>query len=265
MGQNMATKTRRIVSELRKRIEGGGLAPGDELPSQADLEREHGVSRNTARAVLAELERLGLVYRRRNLPAVVREHTRYPWVLTSYETDDGAAASADEDNGRDADPWAEQVLKQGNTPDETVAVTIEAAPKDIADRLGIDVGASVVVRRRERFVDGRLVQIADSYFPEEVAAGTLLTSPYPVHVRGGILAASGIHQVRRRDEIIPIIPTDEQRERLRLTGQVAVCEVTRTGYDADGRAVRVMVTLAPGDSNVIVIEQGTRAEGSGQQ
>lgn len=257
----MATKAQRIVNDLQQRIEGGDLAPGDELPSQADLEREYGVARGTARAALIELERLGLIYRRHNRPAVVREHVRYPWVLTSYETE---GAPGDVEDGPEADPWAEQVLKQGHTPDETVAVTIEAAPRDIADRLGLDVGAGVVVRRRERFVDGRLVQIADSYFPEEVAAGTLLMRPHPVHVRGGILAASGIHQVRRRDEIIPILPTDEQRERLRLTGQVAVNEVTRTGYDADGRAVRLMVTLAPGDSNVIVIEQGAHTEGEQQ-
>jgi DNA-binding GntR family transcriptional regulator len=258
----MATKTQRIVSELRKRIEDEELTPGDEVPSQADIERDHGVSRSVSRAVMAQLERQGLVYNRPGQRAVVREHRRYPWVLTSYETEGGPDGVED---GPEADPWAEQVMSQGHTPDETVAVTIEAAPKGIAERLGIKAGDRVVVRRRERFVDGRLVQLADSYFPESVALGTLLTEPHPVHVRGGILAASGIHQVRRRDEIIPVIPTDEQRERLRLTGHVAACEVTRTGYDADGRAVRVMVTLAPGDSNVIVIEQGTRTEGSEQQ
>lgn len=257
----MATKTQRIVSELRKRIDDEELMPGDEVPSQADIERDYGVSRTVSRAVMAQLEREGLVYNRPGQRAVVREHQRYPWVLTSYETEGGADGAED---GPDADPWAEQVLKQGHTPDETVAVTIEAAPKSIAERLGVEVGASVVVRRRERFVDGRLVQLADSFFPEDVAVGTLLTRPHPVHVRGGILAASGIHQVRRRDEIIPIIPTDEQRKRLRLTAHTAACEVTRTGYDADGRAVRVMVTLAPGDSNVIVIEQGTRTEGGDQ-
>lgn len=253
----MATKTQKIVSELRKRIEDGTLAPGDEVPSQADIVRNYGVSRTVSRAVMSELERQGLVYNRPGRRAVVREHRRYPWVLTSYEAD-GA------EDGPEVDPWAEQVLAQGHAPDEQVTVTIEAAPRHIAERLGIDEGNRVVVRRRERSVDGRIVQLADSYFPEDVAMGTPLTDPHPVHVRGGILAAAGIHQVRRRDEIIPVVPTDEQRQRLRLTGHVAACEVTRTGYDANGRAVRVMVTLAPGDSNVIVVEQGARVGGGDQ-
>lgn len=261
-GTKVATKTQRIVSELRKRIEGGALAPGTEVPSQADIVRDYGVSRTVSRAVMSELERQGLVYNRPGQRAVVREHRRYPWVLTSYETD---GAPDNTEDGPEVDPWAEQVLKQGHAPDEQVAVTIEAAPKHIAERLGISEGDRVVVRRRERSVDGRIVQLADSYFPEGVAMGTPLTDPRPVHVHGGILAAAGIRQVRRRDEIIPVIPTDEQRQRLRLTGHVAACEVTRTGYDADGRAVRVMVTLAPGDSNVIVVEQGARAEGSEEQ
>lgn len=258
----MATKTQQIVSELRKRIEDEELMPGDEAPSQADVEREFGVSRVTSRLALEELERQGLIYNRPGQRAMVRKFVRYPWVLTSYETE---GAPDEVEDGPEADPWAEQVLRNGQTPDEHVAVTIEAASKGIAERLGINAGDRVVVRRRERFVDGRLIQIADSYFPESVAMGTLLTEPRPVHVRGGILAASGIHQVRRRDEIIPVIPSDEQRERLRISGHVAACEVTRTGYDADGRAVRVMVTLAPGDSNVIVVEQGTRTNEGEQQ
>ncbi|XKK36931.1 GntR family transcriptional regulator [Nocardiopsis sp. ARC36] len=52
---------RRIAAELRERIAGGDLVPGDALPSEAALVRQYGVSRGTARQALSELEGTGLV------------------------------------------------------------------------------------------------------------------------------------------------------------------------------------------------------------
>ncbi len=56
---------RRIQFALRKRIEAGELQPGDAVPSERELARNHEVSLMTARHALAELEREGLVDRRR--------------------------------------------------------------------------------------------------------------------------------------------------------------------------------------------------------
>lgn len=52
---------RRIAAELRERIAGGDLAPGEALPSEAVLVRQYDVSRGTARQALSELEGTGLV------------------------------------------------------------------------------------------------------------------------------------------------------------------------------------------------------------
>ena len=56
---------RRIQYALRKRIEDGELQPGDPVPSERELARNHEVSLMTARHALAELEHEGLVDRRR--------------------------------------------------------------------------------------------------------------------------------------------------------------------------------------------------------
>src|SRR5260370_28603514 len=56
---------RRIQQALQKRIEAGELQPGDAVPSERELARNHDVSLMTARHALAELEREGLVDRRR--------------------------------------------------------------------------------------------------------------------------------------------------------------------------------------------------------
>src|SRR5260370_40131827 len=56
---------RRIQHALQERIERGELQPGDAVPSERELAGSYQVSLMTARHALAELEREGLVDRRR--------------------------------------------------------------------------------------------------------------------------------------------------------------------------------------------------------
>ena len=58
-------RTERIQYALQKRIEAGELQPGDAVPSERELARMYEVSLMTARHALAEMEREGLVDRRR--------------------------------------------------------------------------------------------------------------------------------------------------------------------------------------------------------
>ncbi len=55
---------RRIDGDIRSRIEGGALAPGDRIESERQLAGRYGVSLMTARHALKELEADGLVERR---------------------------------------------------------------------------------------------------------------------------------------------------------------------------------------------------------
>jgi GntR family transcriptional regulator len=55
------TRYQQIADELRARIEGGELAPGRLLPSEADLSRTYGASRVTVRRALEVLREEGLV------------------------------------------------------------------------------------------------------------------------------------------------------------------------------------------------------------
>lgn len=53
---------RQIVDDLRRRIALGELAPGDQLPSNADMRTMYGVSNQTAQNAIAALKRDDLVY-----------------------------------------------------------------------------------------------------------------------------------------------------------------------------------------------------------
>ena len=63
---------RQIAADLRVQINGGGLAPGDALPSEAAIVEDYGVARGTVRAALAVLESEGLIEARHGKGRFVR-------------------------------------------------------------------------------------------------------------------------------------------------------------------------------------------------
>ena len=112
----------------------------------------------------------------------------------------------------------------------------------------------MVVRRRVRYVDDLPFQLADSYFPMEIAQGTVLMKPGDIAVPGGILASIGHPQKRLLDEIQIRMPTKEESARLSLPAGTPVAEHIRTGYREDGKPIRVMISVVPGDRHVLVYE-----------
>lgn len=68
-----SVKWKHIADDIRAQIECGGLAPGTPLPSETELARRYGVCRVTAHRAMFELQRLGLVVRKRKLGTFVAE------------------------------------------------------------------------------------------------------------------------------------------------------------------------------------------------
>jgi DNA-binding GntR family transcriptional regulator len=63
-----------IAAELRDRIRSGVLAVGAMLPSETELRRRHGASRNTVRQAFTLLEREGLIITKQGKGRFVRDH-----------------------------------------------------------------------------------------------------------------------------------------------------------------------------------------------
>ena len=66
---------RQIYEAFRARIDNGELAPGEKLPTEAQLMQHFAVSRTTVSRTLRDLEMQGLVRRRRGSGTFVREQT----------------------------------------------------------------------------------------------------------------------------------------------------------------------------------------------
>ncbi|GAA4567570.1 hypothetical protein GCM10023176_20070 [Micromonospora coerulea] len=54
-------KWAQLADHIRSRIESGEWAPGDKLPSTAELKQEHGVSQTVVRQAILVLQMQGLV------------------------------------------------------------------------------------------------------------------------------------------------------------------------------------------------------------
>lgn len=200
----------------------------------------------TVRQALHLLTNEGLLVSGRGRGRIVRKQTRLRWQLATYENETRHSA--------DGDAWNTEVREQGHEPRQEVTVTIDTPSDKVAERLQLDSEALVVVRRRVRYVDELPFQLADSYFPMDIAQGTVLMKPGDLSAPGGLLASIGHAQKRLLDEIQVRMPTKEESSRLNLPPGSPVAEHTRTGYDADGRPVRVMISIVPGDRHTLVYE-----------
>jgi GntR family transcriptional regulator len=101
-----------------------------------------------------------------------------------------------------------------------------------------------------RYIDGKPAIICDDYFDEEIVRGTELDIPEDT-ARENILAEVGYEQVYDIDEIITRMPTPDEIARLGISPGTPVAEHIRTGYTADNRAVRVMISIIPGDTLIL--------------
>jgi DNA-binding GntR family transcriptional regulator len=239
------TITQRISADLRQRIQDGSLGPGALLPSEPELAREYDVSRQTARTALQALEREGLIVVRPRRGRIVRSSQRLRWHLSEFELPDHTVLST-------SDAWETDIESQGHDPTrQDLHVERIAPPPGIAERLSLDPKTDTcIVRRHVRYIDGRPAIISTDYFDERIVRGTELAEPEDT-TRENILAEAGYEQVYDIDDIITRMPTPEEIERLNIPTGTPVAEHLRTGFTADNRPVRVMVSIIPGDTLIL--------------
>lgn len=240
-----------LATYLRRAISTGTYGPGHHLPSESDLRAEHGVSRSTIRRALDQLQREGLIYSDPRRGWFVREIRPLVWRASRPERNVRTDVSP-------MDSWSLDVRDQGREPGEQISVTIETAQPRIAERLQIQAGEPVVVRKRHRFVDGDLFLTADTYYPHELVAGSVIAQPK--EVLPGVWHAMeelghGWDDACRRDETSARPAGMQEAATFGVSAGTPLIEHIRTRRTSEGRPVAVMITVAPGDRMVIVYEQ----------
>lgn len=236
---------KQIADILRDAIVSEDLAPGDQLPSEAELVDRFGVSNGTARKSLGLLRGEGLIVAEHGRGVFVRQRPKvrrlaYDRFSRSHR-DAGKAAYI-------AEAEAERV-----TPSvEVYYVGPEQATDSIADRLSVEPGAKVLARKRRYLSDGRPTELADSFLPWDLAGGTPMTEVNPGP--GGIYARleeSGHRLDHFTEEVTARMPTPDETRALRLSAGTPVFGLIRVAYDVGGRAVEVCDTVMSSDEFVL--------------
>lgn len=147
-------RARRVADVLRQRISSGSFADGV-LPDEHALAERLNASRNAVREALSLLRDEGLLTRRRGVGTVV--------VMPTYG------------HGLDRLAGLAEALAGHGTVTNEVLLTEMAAdpPVEIAERLCLDAGATVVRIERVRRVDGEPLSLDSTYLTADIGRGVL--------------------------------------------------------------------------------------------
>lgn len=224
-------KYQEIADGLRRQIDSGALRPGERLPSEPELVRTFDASRNTVRLALALLTNQGLVVTRQGLGSYVAEEARPFTALL--------AKVPEQPPGSHTGSTMLPVVSEDTEP-ETSRQWVEKSPasQSVADKLEIQPGDLVVVRRREGTIRGIPWLMMANFYPLDIAGGTPLEQAGELERSIALMAELGYQQVGFVDEIGARMPNSREYAFFGFPTGSPVIVVNRTAYD-ERRPIRL--------------------------
>lgn len=236
----------RIADWLRDMILRGELAPGTSVPSENYLAEKFECARNTATRAVKQLVSEGLIITRQGARSVVAGRPTMVYLASGENFRKRQATGKTND-------VAEAAAQDHKAWNDLFAVDIgHPAPEEIAERLRIDAGAPVTVRRMIHRVDGRPMKFLTSYYRQAFAAGTALEVKRRIVGSAAVLIEAEDGPFRRtlsraEEEVELRMPTPFEAEELHIPAGVPVGRFLRTLYDVDDDPLEVLDSLLPGD------------------
>ncbi|MET3983307.1 GntR family transcriptional regulator [Streptomyces sp. PvR034] len=234
-----------IAEDIVRQIRAGVLAPGDQVPSEADMVERYGVSGGTVRKAMLEVRASGLVDTRHGKGSYVKD--RPP---VRHRSSDRFRRSLRR-GGKAA--YLAESEQSGATAKVSVIYIgpMEAAP-DIATRLGVDAGTQVLARRRLYFRNGVPVETAASYLPWDVVKD--IPELFAENPGGGGIYArleDHGHVFAEFVETLQARPAAKaEASELALSPGAPVVHLLRDAITEEGRVVEVCDTLMAADQFV---------------
>jgi len=226
---------RQIGAAIEAAIKAGEHAPGDRLPTEAELAARFRVNRHTIRRAMEELEGRGMVRVEQGRGSFVAEdvldyplgpHTRFSDIIRAQNREP-----------------AGRLLRLVEIPAEA----------RIAELLEIRPGRPVVLAERIAMADGRPVALGAHHFPAQRFPRIMaLLREEPSITRA--LAESGVPDYRRRiTRITARMPSNEEAEALQQSRSRPVLISEAVNVDAEGRPVDATLTrYAAGRAQLVV-------------
>ncbi|GAA1817279.1 GntR family transcriptional regulator [Actinomadura chokoriensis] len=233
-----------IADELREKIRSGEFAAGRRLPTEPELERLFGASRNTIRIAVTTLVHEGLIQIQPGRGMFVPEGPIPFFVILSRE-------EGGDGTGSSLDSYSSGVRAAGRKPSiRDFETRIEYPDREVAGWLEIDEDAQVVVRGSKRFIDDTPYSLQKSYYAMDLVRGTELEGKEKIP-RGTIraLAEMGYEQSGYRDELVARMPTPEEKRFFKIGPGIPVVVVHRVAYTSASVPIRLTVTTYAADRN----------------
>ncbi len=180
-----------VLSRLVESIESGVFGVGDRLPSEADLVRDYGVSRTTARRALDELRRRGLV---------LREPGRGTFLVSPRLHSNLAYLHS----------FSEEIERWGYRPGARLVLQKEiGADKEVSEHLSVSPGEKVLYVRRLRLADEQPIFVCDSHLPVTRFPALLEADYGSVSLHRLVEESTGLRVMRARQWIgAAAVPAD---------------------------------------------------------
>jgi GntR family transcriptional regulator len=219
-----------VADALRDEIRSGRYRVGDNLPSERQLTERFEVSKMTVRAAIVQLRGEGLVTSRVGAGVYVAEK--------------GPPRRLSDDILR-GEAFYKAVGRLGLEPDVATTIAREPATEEVAEALGVELGAEVLVHTRlVRVVGEPPLFLATNYFPDWVAeAVPELANPSAVGLPKLLGEAFG--PLYGEDMIDSRMPTPEERERLEIPEATPVTIIQGVNRDAQHRPLHYIVKITP--------------------
>jgi len=224
-----------ILAEIKER----GLAAGDRLRGDHELSARYDVSRTVVRQALSELETEGVIERIKGRGTYVAPHRtseRLVQSLTGLYEDVAARGS--------------------HLRSEVRRLEVVPADEHVAAELRIDIGASVILLERLRFVDDEPWALVIGQLPVEVAPGLLEEDLTHQSLYGLLEQKYGVTLHHGERGVEASVAGADLAASLGISEGDAVLVLRSIVYDDDERPVEMFVAYHRGDRSRFQVNLG---------
>jgi GntR family transcriptional regulator len=239
---------KQLADVLRQQITAGLFGAGAALPSEGELEREHGLSRSTVRDALGLLRAEGLVITEKGRGTFVRPQQPARRVASERYRAEMALLAQTGEHPLETAFTREHGLSWDEFRVDVDFATI-AAPAQVARLLNLEPDSLVLERRIVLYARDLPEQQRYSYYVWDLAGGTPLADPQRQPWPGGTLAelaSVGVTVTSVEEEVAARMPSPEEEYQLDMASGVPVFDVWRV-FLAGSRPVEATHMVTPAD------------------